>query len=228
MFKFLNRLRYKGWDYYYFRTQDYLIGFSIADVLGVGGGLFCIYNTKTHEMEVQENEESLDFKLAPNSASVDVTGEFHGKRVNLKFDKRDLEVHYESEGVKFNGTFHIHYEAERHDAVTTIVPMTPDERYFFFATKKPGLGFRGNFTYKGVDYETELDGVPHNIALGFHDHGRGAWPYFSGWIWGSFITEWEGHRLGLNFGYGFSDPKAAKCTEDALYFDGQVHKLGLV
>lgn len=70
--------------------------------------------------------------------------------------------------------------------------------------------------------------MPYEMGLGFHDHGRGAWPYFSGWIWGSFITMWEGHRLGLNFGYGFSDPKAAKCTEDALYFDGQVHKLGLV
>ena len=124
MFKFLNRLRYKGWDYYYFRTQEYLIGFSVADVLGVGGGLFCIYNTKTREMEVEANEESCDFKLAPNAPSKEVTAEFHGKSVNLKFDKRDLEVRYEAGDVKFNGSFHLHYEKERHDAVTTIVPMT--------------------------------------------------------------------------------------------------------
>ena len=30
---------------------------------------------------------------------------------------------------------------------------------------------------------------------------------------GLFVTEWDGHRLGLNFGHGFSDPKSAKCTD---------------
>lgn len=64
--------------------------------------------------------------------------------------------------------------------------------------------------------------MSRGLALGFHDHGRGAWPYVSGWIWGSFVTEWDGHRLGLNFGHGFSDPKSAKCTEDAVYWDGEI------
>ena len=105
---------------------------------------------------------------------------------------------------------------DEHQSITTIVPINKSKSAFFFATKKPLLRYQGHFTYeKSKDDVVEWKESKYNRnVLGFHDHGRGVWPYISGWIWGSFTTvlKKNGNRLGLNIGYGFSDPDETRCT----------------
>jgi hypothetical protein len=59
------------------------------------------------------------------------------------------------------------------------------------------------------------------------DWGRGVWPYRSFWVWASasgFLP--DQCPVGLNLGFGFGDTRAA--TENALFLDGRIHKLGQV
>ena len=136
----LNRLRYKGWDYYFVVTKDLIVSVNISDILGIGGSLFSVYNTKTKKLEITASEESFDFKLAPNAPSTLVTGEFHSSKLQVSFDQRDVKFSYKDGEQTFDGQFHIHYEQPKHEAITTIMPISEDEKHFFFATKKPGLG----------------------------------------------------------------------------------------
>jgi hypothetical protein len=64
-------------------------------------------------------------------------------------------------------------------------------------------------------------------ALGQLDWGRGVWPYRSHWLWASgngFLP--DGRVLGLNLGAGFGD--LGRGTENSVFLDGRLHKLGAV
>ena len=56
------------------------------------------------------------------------------------------------------------------------------------------------------------------------DWGRGVWTYRNTWYWGSASGELDGVPFGWNIGYGFGNTTAA--TENAVFYDGELHKLG--
>ena len=58
------------------------------------------------------------------------------------------------------------------------------------------------------------------------DWGRGVWTYHNTWYWGSASGELDGVPFGWNIGYGFGNTSAA--TENVLFYDGKIHKLGEV
>ena len=58
------------------------------------------------------------------------------------------------------------------------------------------------------------------------DSGRGIWPYRNRWIWASGATETDRGVLALNLGGGFGAEGAP--TENAIFLDGRIQKLGKV
>ena len=52
------------------------------------------------------------------------------------------------------------------------------------------------------------------------------WPYRNTWYWGSASGMLDGETFGFNIGCGFGDTSAA--TENALFYQGRVHKLSQV
>ena len=56
------------------------------------------------------------------------------------------------------------------------------------------------------------------------DWGRGVWTYRNTWYWGSASGELDGVPFGWNIGYGFGNTAAA--SENVLFYDGKIHKLG--
>ena len=62
-----------------------------------------------------------------------------------------------------------------------------------------------------------------NHAFGVLDWGRGVWTYKNRWYWGSLSGEVQGHSVGFNIGYGFSDRSPA--SENMLFYDGKAHKI---
>ena len=62
--------------------------------------------------------------------------------------------------------------------------------------------------------------------FGVLDWGRGVWTYHNTWYWGSASGELDGVPFGWNIGYGFGNTGAA--TENVLFYDGRIHKLGTV
>ena len=62
--------------------------------------------------------------------------------------------------------------------------------------------------------------------FGVLDWGRGVWTYDNTWYWGSASGELDGVPFGWNIGYGFGNTAAA--SENVLFYDGRIHKLGTV
>ena len=106
------------------------------------------------------------------------------------------------------------------EAVCIATPM--GDRGFYWNRKGNALPASGSVTWG--DRVVEL--APET-CLGQLDWGRGRWPYRTHWVWASATGVVGGARqVGLNLGYVDGDRSAA--TEDALYLDGRVHKLGRV
>ena len=66
-------------------------------------------------------------------------------------------------------------------------------------------------------------------AFAVLDWGRGLWPYTSSWIWASasgIAEKQDGTKVsfGLNFGHGFGN--CATHTENCVFVDGKISKLG--
>ena len=62
--------------------------------------------------------------------------------------------------------------------------------------------------------------------FGVLDWGRGVWTYHNTWYWGSASGGLDGVPFGWNIGYGFGNTAAA--SENVLFYDGRIHKLGTV
>ena len=62
--------------------------------------------------------------------------------------------------------------------------------------------------------------------FGVLDWGRGVWTYHNTWYWGSASGLLDGVPFGWNIGYGFGNTAAA--SENVLFYDGRIHKLGTV
>lgn len=62
--------------------------------------------------------------------------------------------------------------------------------------------------------------------FGVLDWGRGVWTYHNTWYWGSASGELDSVPFGWNIGYGFGNTAAA--SENVLFYDGRIHKLGTV
>ena len=62
--------------------------------------------------------------------------------------------------------------------------------------------------------------------FGVLDWGRGVWTYHNTWYWGSASGELDGVPFGWNIGCGFGNTAAA--SENVLFYDGKIHKLGAV
>ena len=76
----------------------------------------------------------------------------------------------------------------------------------------------GWMEYDGVRYEFDPA-----ADFGTLDWGRGVWTYDNTWYWGSGNADIGGAAFGFNIGYGFGNTNAA--TENALFYNGVVHKL---
>ncbi len=72
---------------------------------------------------------------------------------------------------------------------------------------------------RGLDKENLLLGETWAVL----DWGRGRWTYQNRWYWSSASGLLENVPFGFNLGYGFSDRTPA--SENALFYDGVIHKL---
>ena len=109
-----------------------------------------------------------------------------------------------------------------HDAGDAIVTVTPFalRGQFYYNYKKVFRDLAGhvqvNRASRALDGETFL----------LLDSGRGIWPYRNRWIWASGATETDRGVLALNLGGGFGAEGAP--TENAIFLDGRIQKLGKV
>ena len=105
----------------------------------------------------------------------------------------------------------------------SMVICTPFDKpgHFYFNQKINCMRAKGCVTYGERRYKFD----PAD-SFGVLDWGRGVWTYHNTWYWGSASGELDGAPFGWNIGYGFGNTSAA--TENVLFYDGKIHKLGEV
>jgi hypothetical protein len=94
-----------------------------------------------------------------------------------------------------------------------------ENRKAFYLNEKVNCMPASGTIRRGLQQEHLQDGQ----AWGTLDWGRGRWTYKNHWYWGSASGLLENIPFGFNIGYGFSD--RSKASENAIFYDGKIHKL---
>jgi len=216
----LQRLRRKGWDYYGIWTDDW---FASATLSHVGYlGLAFVY-----AVDLRSGRVAGDTRLRPFGHGIALPR--NSDRGDLAYDDGRLRLACTlAPGTRrltaadtrvAGGGLTIEVELAtppEHESIVMCTPMGGDR--FFYNRKLNGLRASGHVTW----------GERRAAArFGQLDWGRGVWPYRTHWLWASANgVAADGRGLGLNLGAGFGD--LSRGTENALFLDGRLHKLGAV
>ena len=219
------KLRIKEWDYYLITDGHIGLALTIADngYMGLDSISFL------HFDEGWEQTKS-PMRLFPRGktglpeTSVDGASEIARGGYAMAFyhedDARCLTFHMDN----FRGK----------DAIEGIVRLTDEPResiviatpfdkpkHFYYNQKINCLRAEGWIELGEQRFELTPDRF-----FAVLDWGRGVWTYHNTWYWGSASGLLDGVPFGWNIGYGFGNTAAA--SENALFYDGVLHKLSRV
>lgn len=219
------KLRIKEWDYYLITDGHIGLALTIADnsYMGLDSISFL------HFDEGWEQTKS-PMRLFPRGktglpeTSVDGASEIARGGYAMAFyhedDARCLTFHMDN----FRGK----------DAIEGIVRLTDEPResiviatpfdkpkHFYYNQKINCLRAEGWIELGDQRFELTPDRF-----FAVLDWGRGVWTYHNTWYWGSASGLLDGVLFGWNIGYGFGNTAAA--SENALFYDGTLHKLSRV
>lgn len=219
------RFRLKRWDYYGIWTPELYVSATLTN-LGYVGMAFAYVVNLANDSEVEDTRLTpLGHGIALGDDSERGSVRYRDRAVSYEFTtvagRRELRVcvpHFDSgRGLQIEAELD---DSPDREAVCIATPM--GDRGFYWNRKGNALPASGRISWG--DRVVKLD---PQTCLGQLDWGRGRWPYRTHWIWASATGSIEGGRqVGLNLGSVDGDHSAA--TEDALYLDGCVHKLGRV
>ena len=219
------KLRIKEWDYYLITDGHIGLALTIADngYMGLDSISFL------HFDEGWEQTKS-PMRLFPRGktglpeTSVDGASEIARGGYAMAFyhedDARCLTFHMDN----FRGKDAIEGIVRLTDEPReSIVIATPFEKpkHFYYNQKINCLRAEGWIELGEQRFELTPDRF-----FAVLDWGRGVWTYHNTWYWGSASGLLDGVPFGWNIGYGFGNTAAA--SENALFYDGTLHKLSRV
>jgi len=219
------RFRLKRWDYYGIWAPDLYVSATLTN-LGYVGMAFAYVVDLTNDSEVE------DTRLTPLGRGIALGDD--SERGSVRY--RDKSVSYEFTTVAGRRELRVcvpHFDDGRGLQIEAALDDPPDREAVCIATPMGDQGFywnrKGNALPASgrITWGDRVVKLEPETCLGQLDWGRGRWPYRTHWIWASATgAVGGGLRIGLNLGYVDGDHRAA--TEDALYLNGRVHKLGRV
>ncbi len=225
IFRPLQFLRIKRWDYYAVFSPRRFFSATVAD-LGYAGNVF-VYTLDFESGELHEEGLVIPFGkgiVLPRNSTEGVTS-YRGKGVEVTFSVEGKERRlfldwpgfHDGRGIRAEITLS---EFPEHESMNIVIPI--GRKRFYFNRKINCLLASGYIQYGDIRGELEPD-----ESLGSLDWGRGVWQYRSYWNWASASGYLhDGRCVGLNLGRGFGDTSAP--TENAMVVDGRIHKLGEV
>ncbi|MEA3221975.1 MAG: DUF2804 domain-containing protein [Thermodesulfobacteriota bacterium] len=224
---FLNKLRIKEWDYYAILSPKAVLALTISDI-GYLGMMSVSWIDLEKKTQTTENEVvpfpmgKINLPRSSHEGSVS----FNGKKLRISFERisgeRILKVDFPSflngKGIKAEIGL---YQQKDMDSIVMITPFKEDRRCFYYNQKINCMPAKG-----WVKVGDRHEGLTGDNCFGVLDWGRGVWPWQNTWYWGSASGVIDKHSFGFNIGYGFGDTSAA--SENALFYDGKIHKLDQV
>jgi hypothetical protein len=209
--------RKKKWNYWAVTSSDLLFSATIADIdrLQLGGAYIYVRSTGRHiDKTVLQPPGTLtmpegvpgDIVVDQRDMSVALTDEGSGTRIRV--EAADFG------GMPLRADILVR-RPDGHETLNVVIPWTDVQ--FQFTSKQNTLPASG-FVQVG-DERMEL-AAP---AFGCLDYGRGVWPEYTLWNWGSASGIQAGRTVGLNLGGKWTD--GTGMTENGLCIDGRLTKI---
>ena len=221
--------RIKEWDYYAVLSAErgYGITFTIADLGYLGLAAICWLDFKARTYKQLDAMTLLPrgrMGLSPASGSGRV--DFKSRNLSLTYDvgsnQRKITVAAPGfsmglGGKGLKGEIAL-TQPEKADTMVIASAWKENPRAFYYNQKINCMPAAGSIEIGERTYPFD----PAD-SFGVLDWGRGNWTYKNRWYWGSASGIQDGHLVGWNLGYGFSD--RSRATENMLFYDGRAHKL---
>ncbi len=226
------RWRIKEWDYYSVLSGDGRFGLTLtlADLGYLGLGAICFLDFEKRQFH--QVDTLLPFPMGAMGLGADSdTG-----AVELATRALNLRMHYASGQRRLtfaapslrNALGQQGLEGEivlaqpaNLESINIATSWAENRRAFYYNRKINCMPAQGSFRIG-----TDTYALDPGRDFGALDWGRGNWTYKNRWFWGSASGYLDGHALGWNIGYGFSDRSPA--SENTLFWDGVAHKLAEV
>lgn len=216
-------LKIKEWDYYLIYNEHYGVALTYADNSYMGLISASVIDFKNKK---EKTTSVMTFMPRGRSDMPNTTDQgnitFENKRVRVLFDNDGRRRHLHFVMKQFDGEqdFYADFVLTRPANSDQIVVATPFEQKktaFYYNTKIIGMNATGHAAVGNHIYSF------HEDSQALLDWGRGVWTYKNTWYWSAAYGKVNGRRVGFNLGYGFGD--TSKATENAIFYDGKLHKL---
>jgi hypothetical protein len=217
-----HRLRKKRWDYWAVTTDRHLLFLLLADADYVGVAVVSLLDLASGERfeAATVTPFGLGVRLPETTDGAPVRFDHLGIRVALAPFASGIALQASARSLG-GSRVEVDLSVERppgHDTLNVVVPFPgPEGERFQLTSKQIGLPATGTVTWNG----TPIDFSRASASL---DHGRGVWPWRTGWHWAAASGTSGGRQVALNLGGRWTDGSGA--TENGLWIDGRLHKLG--
>ena len=220
---YFQRYRLKKWDMYHLATPDHYLSFLVAWI-GYGAfGTAYVYDrkSKTGSEEFHLRLPRPENPMMRNSDQGRT--EYLGRKGKIVFEvegeSRQIRVDFPSfAGVGLKAAIDLHLPAG-HESVCATHLTNP--RRSHYSHKINCMTARGELELGKKSFRLD----PEN-SFGMLDFGRGYYPPKLFWYWATASgRDAKGKLVGWNLGYGNSP---VQTNENALFYDGRLHKIGQV
>lgn len=209
--------RKKRWNYWCVTGKDAMFSITISDI-DYAGAVFAYY------LDFKTGESFERTVTVPFSRSI-----YLGDTVQSlsSFQNDDVDVQFVSEGDGYSISLSwlnfapgkdlsaelLIAQPKKHESLNVVVPWSTER--FQFTSKQNALPASGFFSIGEKKYQ-----FSPKESFACLDFGRGIWPYFTRWNWGSFSGYSGKDLLGVNMGALWTDGTGV--TENAVTVNGKI------
>lgn len=214
--------KHKEWHYFFAGDDTYGLGFSVANLGFVHrfSMSFMDYRngTQVNNGALCNPEDSIYQPPADSYGSFS----FRNDHASYEYSGGKDRVTIRAEFRKFRGDetlkMDLVLDMPEGDTLFHAFPFPDEPGQFFYCHKMPCIRVSGTVSLGELEYRYNPD-----VAFAVQDWGRGVWPAYTNPYWGAGSGMVNGKPFGFNIGYEYGDVAAA--TENALFYDGRIHKL---
>ncbi len=220
-------LRLKEWDYYCVLNDSGGIALTLSDMgyLGFASITVFDFDTKTETSRSVMVPLTLGKWRLPEDSNSGVSA-YENKTLKIRFaaseSRRELDFYWKNfnKDKDLSGKIELS-TPDGNESITVATPFKENKHAFYYNRKINCLSASGSLALgKSKTFFTPAD------TFGVLDWGRGVWTYSNTWYWGSASGLVSGTPFGFNIGYGFGN--LSTHSENALFYNGRVHKLDRV
>ena len=214
--------RIKEWDWYQINSQNIALQFTYGHASYAGQVGVMLFDFIEGRPIFQK-----DIILALPFSSLGLGANAEGDGV-IEYNKNGFHLRIETKDQNYN----IFCQYENFLAEVTLTRQNPDSLVINIPFDESPTAFHYNhkISCMAATGKAVVDGTEYPFiqgqAWGLLDWGRGVWPFHNQWYRSSATGLVDDQVFGFNLGRGFGNTSAA--TENALFYEGKLHKLGKV